>query len=171
MSGDIESDAKSLFARIRTFIEHEGFRISASDTERPWGGFFVISEAQSGDFIERFFPEKDRSEFDQYEKLSPKILLVSPGKRLSWQYHHRRAEIWKLIEGAAAVVVSDTNVETDRSTLQIGEILELGEGQRHRLVGLDKWGVVAEIWKHTDPQNPSDEDDIVRLQDDFGRQD
>jgi hypothetical protein len=42
-------------------------------------------------------------------------------------------------------------------------------GQRHRLIGLDQWGVVAEIWQHTDSENPSDESDIVRLQDDFGR--
>ena len=41
--------------------------------------------------------------------------------------------------------------------------------QRHRLIGLDGWGIVAEIWRHTDAENPSDEDDIVRVQDDFGR--
>jgi hypothetical protein len=40
---------------------------------------------------------------------------------------------------------------------------------RHRLVGLDNWGVVTEIWQHTDVEHPSDESDIVRLQDDFGR--
>ena len=31
------------------------------------------------------------------------------------------------------------------------------------------FAVVAEIWQHTDPEHPSDEDDIIRLQDDFGR--
>ncbi len=36
-------------------------------------------------------------------------------------------------------------------------------------MGLDTFGIVAEIWQHTDPTNPSEEDDIVRLQDDFGR--
>jgi len=49
------------------------------------------------------------------------------------------------------------------------EIVHLAKGQRHRLVGLDGWGIVAEIWQHTDASNPSDENDIVRLQDDFGR--
>jgi len=34
--------------------------------------------------------------------------------------------------------------------------------------GIDGWGVVAEIWQHT-ASNPSDEEDIERLQDDFGR--
>jgi hypothetical protein len=37
------------------------------------------------------------------------------------------------------------------------------------LIGLDDWGIVAEIWQHTDESNPSDEDDIVRLQDDYSR--
>jgi hypothetical protein len=51
----------------------------------------------------------------------------------------------------------------------VNEIITLQQGERHRLIGLDSWGIVAEIWKHTDYNNPSDEDDIVRLQDDFGR--
>ena len=41
--------------------------------------------------------------------------------------------------------------------------------ERHRLVGLDKIGVVAEIWIHTDLNNPSDENDIVRISDDYKR--
>jgi hypothetical protein len=45
----------------------------------------------------------------------------------------------------------------------------LGQGERHRLVGLEDWGVIAEIWQHTDAAIPSDESDIVRVQDDFGR--
>jgi len=53
--------------------------------------------------------------------------------------------------------------------LEPGDSVELKQGERHRLIGLDQWGIVAEIWRHTDIENPSDEDDIVRLQDDFGR--
>ena len=102
-------------------------------------------------------------------KLSPKILVVAPQKRLSWQYHHRRAEIWKLIGGSAGVVISDTDEENEAQHLQIGDIVQLKQGERHRLIGLEGWGIVAEIWRHTDANNPSDEDDIVRLQDDFGR--
>jgi len=37
------------------------------------------------------------------------------------------------------------------------------------LVGLDADAIIAEIWQHTDAANPSNEDDIVRVQDDFGR--
>ena len=102
-------------------------------------------------------------------KLSPKILVVAPEKRLSWQYHNRRAEIWKLIGGTAAVITSSTDHENEKMYLKIGDIVQLKQGERHRLVGLETWGIVAEIWRHTDAENPSDEEDIVRLQDDFGR--
>jgi hypothetical protein len=49
------------------------------------------------------------------------------------------------------------------------EVVSLQQGERHRLIGRHDWGVVAEIWMHTDPNHPSDEDDIVRLQDDYSR--
>ena len=96
-------------------------------------------------------------------------MVVAPEKRLSWQYHHRRAEIWKLIGGIAGVVVSNTDEQKEPQQLNIGDIIQLKQGERHRLIGLSGWGIVAEIWRHTDPSNPSDEEDIVRLQDDFGR--
>lgn len=102
-------------------------------------------------------------------KLSPKILCVAPQQRLSWQYHHRRAEIWRVVQGEVGVVMSDSDEQQDIHEFEPGDIIVLNKGQRHRLVGLQSWGVVAEIWQHTDPSNPSDEDDIVRLQDDFGR--
>ncbi len=95
--------------------------------------------------------------------------MVSPNKRLSWQYHHRRSEVWKLIEGEAGVVRSLTDEPTELQKMIVGEKVVLAQGERHRLVGLDEVGIIAEIWQHIDPTNPSDEDDIVRLQDDFGR--
>jgi len=57
----------------------------------------------------------------------------------------------------------------ETSTLDLGEIVRLKQGERDSLVGLDSWGIVAEIWQHTDGENPSNEDDIVRIEDDFGR--
>ena len=36
-------------------------------------------------------------------------------------------------------------------------------------IGLNDFAVLAEIWQHTDPENPSNEDDIVRISDDYGR--
>ena len=55
-----------------------------------------------------------------------------------------------------------------RNTLS-GKVVELSKGERHRLIGEATWGIVAEIWVHTDPNSPSDESDIVRLQDDYSR--
>ncbi len=51
-----------------------------------------------------------------------------------------------------------------------GDVITLKKGERHRLIGLDTWGVVAEFWQHTDAMSPSNEDDIVRLQDDYARE-
>ena len=50
-----------------------------------------------------------------------------------------------------------------------GDQIVLQQGERHRLIGLNEASVVAEIWQHTDANHPSDEDDIIRVQDDFGR--
>jgi mannose-6-phosphate isomerase len=164
---------KLLASRQRLFLwgedEKLGFNITDFDDNRPWGGFFYVDEGQSDAFITSFFPHLSVADFLGFTKLSPKILLVAPNMRLSWQYHHRRAEIWKVIGGLAAVVVSKTDEQTPQRTLELGEVISLKQGERHRLVGVDEWGIIAEIWKHTDPANPSDEDDIVRVEDDFGR--
>ena len=50
-----------------------------------------------------------------------------------------------------------------------GDQIRLKKEERHRLIGLSDFAVIAEIWQHTDPNNPSDENDIVRLSDDYGR--
>ncbi|MCS4227668.1 MULTISPECIES: phosphoheptose isomerase [unclassified Sphingobacterium] len=150
-------------------LTSKGFNIEKSDAARPWGGFFVIDESQAQEFANEYFGGLDVQELRISGKLSPKILIVAPDKRLSWQYHHRRAEIWRVIQGNVGVMVSDTDEESVVSTLKEGETIRLRQGQRHRLIGLDGFGILAEIWQHTDANNPSDEDDIVRVQDDFGR--
>jgi len=53
--------------------------------------------------------------------------------------------------------------------MEVGEVVSLQQGERHRLIGTNDWGIVAEIWMHSDENHPSDEDDIVRLQDDYSR--
>jgi mannose-6-phosphate isomerase-like protein (cupin superfamily) len=158
-----------IFHQMAQQLDSEGFTIVKKDETRPWGGFFVIDEAQAHRFIETYFPGVPLSDFEGFEKLSPKFLIVAPSKRLSWQYHHRRSEIWRLIHGVAGVATSPTDEQGEVKKLEMGEIVRLECGERHRLVGLDDWGVLAEIWQHTDPAHPSDEDDIVRVQDDFGR--
>lgn len=160
---------KTIFTDTESRIKDDGFRIVDRDLERPWGGFFVIDEKQAPEFSQTYFNFKSADELKITGKLSPKILVVQPGKRLSWQYHHRRAEIWRVLEGPVGVITSDTDEQGPLQTFEKGDIIRLRKGERHRLVGLDDWGVLAEIWQHTDPDNPSDEDDIVRVQDDFGR--
>jgi mannose-6-phosphate isomerase-like protein (cupin superfamily) len=160
---------KMVFEKVEELLGALHFEIIKEDLSRPWGGFYVIDESQAEKFARHFFPEEDFEELNIASKLSPKILMVAPGKRLSWQYHNRRAEIWKCIEGKAGVVASDSDEETHNHILKKGDIIKLKQGERHRLIGLSEWGVIAEIWQHTDADNPSDEDDIVRLQDDFGR--
>jgi len=154
---------------VDNYLAKEGFTVVAKDFTRPWGGFFVLDESQAKQFADRYFPGVELSSLKISGKLSPKILMVESNKRLSWQYHNRRAEIWKLVAGTAGVVVSDTDSEGPLQTLKSGEIIRLRQGQRHRLVGLTGWGMIAEIWQHTDASSPSDEDDIIRVQDDFGR--
>lgn len=160
---------KEIFDKVTEFLGDQDLKIYDEDDQRPWGGFFVIEEDDAEKFIALFFSHLKKEDLAISGKLSPKILLVAPDKRLSWQYHHRRAEIWKLIAGEAGVVTSDTDEEKETKHLQIGDIVKLKQGERHRLIGLKDWGVVAEIWQHTDVNEPSNEDDIIRLQDDFGR--
>ena len=159
---------QEIFEAIEKYIS-SFVRIRYIDSSRPWGGFFVIEENDSDKFIEQFFSHLKKEDLIISGKLSPKILLVAPQKKLSWQYHHRRAEIWKLIGGEAGVITSDTDEEKEIKYLQINDIIELKQGERHRLLGLNNWGIIAEIWQHTNASHPSDEDDIVRVQDDFGR--
>lgn len=158
-----------VMASAEKYLLKTGFTIAVKDFNRPWGGFFVLDESLAKQFGQLYFPGIDLSTLKISGKLSPKILMVEANKRLSWQYHHRRAEIWKLVAGTAGVVTSDNDEEGQMKRLEKGEIIRLKQGQRHRLVGLDGWGMIAEIWQHTDADHPSDEDDIVRVQDDFGR--
>lgn len=166
----LKGDEKnSVFETVEGYISRLKLKITSKDANRPWGGFFVLDEDQAELFGKLFFPDVKLSDLYISGKLSPKLLLVQPSKRLSWQYHHRRAEIWRVVSGKVGVVTSATDIEDKTVELNAGETIRLAQGQRHRLVGLNQWGVIAEIWQHTDAKHPSDEEDIVRVQDDFGR--
>jgi mannose-6-phosphate isomerase len=162
-------EKSAVFEQIAAALKQENFTVIKQDETRPWGGFFVIDESQAAAFAAKFFPHLGMDSIRITNKLSPKILVVAPNKRLSWQFHHRRAEIWKILSGVVGVKTSLTDEEGEIQELQPGTFIQMDKGERHRLIGLDSWGIVAEIWQHTEPENPSDEDDIIRLQDDFGR--
>ena len=164
-----EPQKQALFQQVAEQLQRQGFTIAQQDPTRPWGGFFVIDENQAQQFADAYFNGLSVDQLRIAGKLSPKVLLVAPHQRLSWQYHHRRAEIWQVVQGPVGVATSDTDTQGEVKSLQVGERIVLRQGERHRLVGLHDWGVLAEIWQHTDANQPSDEDDIVRVQDDFGR--
>ena len=157
------------FTEIKNKLESLGFSVISNDFERPWGGFLVIDETQAQQFSNQFFKGLDVNTLKIGGKLSPKILIVKPAARLSWQYHNRRAEIWQVFKGSAGIIRSDSDAENEMKTYSEGDQIVLQQGERHRLIGLDDYCVVAEIWQHTDASHPSDEDDIIRVQDDFGR--
>ena len=154
------------YTEIREEIESLGFNVIDYDFNRPWGGFLLIDESQSQDFINTFIPLENLKIED---RLSPKILIVNPDSRLSWQFHYRRKEIWRVYKNSVGIIRSMDNNQNEMEILNEGDIIKFQTEERHRLVGLSNFGVVAEIWIHTDLNNPSDEQDIVRLQDDYSR--
>ena len=157
------------YQKIRSEFELYGYRVIDYDFDRPWGGFLVIDENQAQKFANQFFKGIDAKSLKIGGKLSPKILIVNSNSRLSWQYHLRRAEIWSIQKGEVGIVRSDNDIENKVEIFKEGDQIRLNKEERHRLIGLDNQSLVAEIWQHTDPDHPSDEQDIVRVQDDFGR--
>ncbi|HSV11166.1 MAG TPA: hypothetical protein VLI68_10375, partial [Hanamia sp.] len=112
-----------VFQQILAYLEQHGFTVIKSDETRPWGGFFVIDESQSQKFIDFFFMNVPDSDKSNEGKISPKILIVEKSKRLSWQYHHRRAELWKVIYGEVGIITSETDEERDIQTKKEGDII------------------------------------------------
>lgn len=109
-------------------------------TERPWGWYETVSEAP-GNKIKR--------------------IRVHPGQQLSLQKHHQRSEHWVVVQGSARVTLDERQFD-----LQPGQSCDIAVGQVHRLTNLTQEAVeIVEV------QFGSylGEDDIVRLQDDYGR--
>jgi len=160
---------------VREIISHilqSKYSLVDMDDQRPWGAFFRLGNEDADSFVEEFFNDLTASEArlgNNDAELSPKILLVSPGNRLSWQYHERRAERWAFIHGGA-YHKSETDEQGEVILAESKHEIQFSPGERHRLIGnIENYTVVAEIWQHTKPQHLSDESDIIRLHDDFGR--
>ncbi|MGE0500568.1 MAG: mannose-1-phosphate guanylyltransferase/mannose-6-phosphate isomerase [Rhizobiaceae bacterium] len=107
---------------------------------RPWGGYSSLATG---------------------ERFQVKRLFVKPGKRLSLQKHHHRAEHWVVVRGIAEVVVGD-----ETKTVNENESVYIPLGAVHRLANPGK--ILLEV---IEVQSGSylGEDDIVRLDDEFGR--
>ena len=107
---------------------------------RPWGGYSSVLNG---------------------ERFQVKRLFVKPGKRLSLQKHFHRSEHWVVVRGTAEVQVGNSV-----RTLRENESVYIPQGELHRLSNPGK--ILLEL---IEVQTGSylGEDDIVRLEDEFGR--
>ena len=109
-------------------------------TLRPWGWYETVSEV-AGNKIKR--------------------IGVNPGQQLSLQKHHQRAEHWVVTQGTARITLDDQVFDLTK-----GQHCDIAVGQVHRLANLTQEAVeIVEVQFGA----YLGEDDIVRLQDDYGR--
>ncbi len=157
---------------IEDAIRTSGYEMVDQDVDKPWGAYFRMNSTQAEEFVVEFFSGLDVNEAKlgvPDAELSPKILLVQAGERLSWQYHHRRAERWRFIT-PGSYYRNTTDDQLEPHLAMKDDVVQFLALERHRLVGHDTdWTIVAEIWQHTQPSSPSNEADIVRLADDYNR--
>ena len=108
--------------------------------QRPWGNFTVLDEADG---------------------FKVKRIEVLPGKRLSYQKHAQRAEHWLVVKGTAVVTLDDREV-----IVAAGQAIDIAVGAAHRV---ENRGAETLVFIEVQRGGYLGEDDIVRLQDDFGR--
>ncbi len=109
--------------------------------QRPWGSFTVL---------------------DDGEDFKVKRIEVLPNKRLSYQKHERRAEHWFIVRGIAKVTLNG-----EEFLVKKGEAVDIAVGTLHRVENPDAEELLVFI--ETQTGDYFGEDDIVRLEDDFGR--
>lgn len=170
---DVSEQDKLVFvAEIVGSVQAAGYTIVEIDDQKPWGAYIRIDSNQAEEFAKEFFPGLDINEArggSESAELSPKLLIVAPNQRLSWQYHNRRAERWIFLT-PGAYYKSSTDEQGEPHIAEPGEVVELHRGERHRLAGVpDTYVIVAELWQHADPTALSNEEDITRLADDYSR--
>jgi mannose-6-phosphate isomerase len=114
---------------------------SGEYSERPWGNYTVLSDDAADHKVKR--------------------IVVHPGKRLSYQKHAQRAEHWFIVSGTPKVTLDGTVTE-----LAPGQAIDIPTGAAHRIANEGTDDVVFIEVQHG---TYFGEDDIVRLEDDFGR--
>jgi len=98
---------------------------------------------------------------DEGDNYKVKRIEVLPRKRLSYQKHAQRAEHWFVVQGTATVTLDDRDIE-----VKAGESVDIRIGSAHRV---ENPGEELLVFIEVQRGNYLGEDDIVRLQDDFGR--
>lgn len=109
---------------------------------RPWGFYEILLDTE-------------------YTKV--KQITVNPGQRLSYQYHNQRKEHWTIVQGSATIILDDEKVFRYQ-----GESIHIPLGAKHRIINE---GESPLIFIEVQVGEYFGEDDIVRLEDDYGRQD
>lgn len=170
---DSQKDCGQVISRVLGYLKDQGINQAQEGFYKPWGLSVKIDDSEIEAFLESNFRhpilEKRLKSID-LKDISPRVLIIQPGKQLSWQVHSRRSEWWRIISGPVGAVLSKTDSIPDKQiVLQAGTPLVVDRDIRHRLQGLNNWGVVAEIWVNSDPSYPTDKDDIRRISDDYGR--
>ncbi len=112
-------------------------------SERPLGNYTVLDDDAPDHKVKR--------------------LVIHPGKRLSYQRHHRRAEHWFIVAGTAEVTLDGVVHH-----LEPGDSIDIPLEGAHRVGNAGDTDVVLIEVQHG---SYFGEDDIVRLEDDFGRVD
>lgn len=168
-----ETSRDEALQRVREVLERQlGYAFLDVDETKPWGAYYRMIDEQADRFVNEFFPGLSPTEARLGRpdvELSPKILVVSPGQRLSWQYHDRRAERWHFLTGGG-YHQSKTDEQGDAHWVKADAIVQFETMERHRLCGLPNgYTLVAEIWQHTDAERLSNEADIIRVADDYKR--
>ena len=97
--------------------------------------------------------------FHENKSCTVKLIYVNANSRLSLQYHKKRSEFWKVIKGTAVV-------EIDKKTIVLreGETITIPRQAKHRVLALESDCIILEI-----AYGRFDENDIVRLEDDYQR--
>lgn len=121
---------------------HSSKNTHASSADTPWGRWEVLLDEAS---------------------CKVKKITVLPGKRLSYQKHFKRQEHWMVVEGVAKVTLND-----EIHVVKTGEYIDIPQEAAHRIANESNAPLVfIEIQRGS----YFGEDDIVRLQDDYGRED
>lgn len=107
---------------------------------RPWGRYEILGETPA---------------------FKAKVITVVPGQRLSYQKHAKRSEHWFVVSGTGTVTLDGTTTE-----LSPGSAVDVPVGTPHRITNTGEADLVFVEVQHGDYFG---EDDIVRLEDDYGR--
>ncbi len=171
----MSSQIDTVVSRARASLATAGLTVVGEDLARPWGGFLLIAQSDIKDFIRVYFPAADLQDAHGHLALSPKLLLVASGRRLSWQYHRRRKVLLAHLPhyvreerlGELVLPARTSNTITRDSELreELARVGERGIGrddQEHHpgLISLaapvrDEWGETAAVSLSASAQNVS----------------